>query len=339
MARAEVLHERGAVGAVVERRLVDVVGPVGRLGPVHGDVGAAHELVGASWHAAAPARSPMLAPTCRLERPTSIGGSMSGRDPLGDGRGASTSAPGRRTANSSPPRRATRSCRRTLAEAGTDLAEQSVAGRVAEGVVDLLEVVEVDHQQCQCLVRSHVGPAPRTAPSSSWASIRRLPSPVSSSVTAWWWLRRSAPAARATTEPCGPRAPARGRGEHDATEFTRSTLPSTRIKKQATETSARMSNRVRRSTSGDAARPGGAQPDRAERASMAAGHEVRVASRCGRCRPAAWYRNARSPIAITHSRRRGAAGALVPWTTTTLRREREQHEVADRVRHRRVPAG
>ena len=50
------------------------------------------------------------------------------------------------TANSSPPRRATVSLSRMrLAEAPSDLDQQIVAEAVAEGVVDLLEAIEVHH--------------------------------------------------------------------------------------------------------------------------------------------------------------------------------------------------
>ena len=49
------------------------------------------------------------------------------------------------TANSSPPRRATRSSpRRDAVEPQRDVADQLVADRVAERVVDVLEMVEVD---------------------------------------------------------------------------------------------------------------------------------------------------------------------------------------------------
>ena len=67
-------------------------------------------------------------------------------------------------------------------EASRDLAQQLVAGVVAEGVVDLLEVVEVDQDQREPLgaVRGLAGAA---SPCSKRA--RRLPRPVSSSVTAW----------------------------------------------------------------------------------------------------------------------------------------------------------
>ena len=52
-----------------------------------------------------------------------------------------------RIANSSPPKRAAVSAARTLAgDALRDLEQDPVAGRVAEAVVDGLEVVEVDEQ-------------------------------------------------------------------------------------------------------------------------------------------------------------------------------------------------
>ena len=43
----QVLNERETVGLVVECRLVDVEGAPFVLGPVHGDIGAADQLVGA----------------------------------------------------------------------------------------------------------------------------------------------------------------------------------------------------------------------------------------------------------------------------------------------------
>ena len=57
-------------------------------------------------------------------------------------------ASGSRTANSSPPRRpSTSEGRRSAASVGRDGAQEVVAGGVAAGVVDALEVVEVEHDQ------------------------------------------------------------------------------------------------------------------------------------------------------------------------------------------------
>ncbi len=61
---------------------------------------------------------------------------------------AAARASGSRTANSSPPSRARSSPgRRTERRRGPDLGEHEVAGVMAEGVVELLEAVEVDQQQ------------------------------------------------------------------------------------------------------------------------------------------------------------------------------------------------
>jgi hypothetical protein len=60
------------------------------------------------------------------------------------------SSPARITVNSSPPRRASVSVARTQAfDAARRLGQQGVAHRVAEAVVDFLEVVEVEEQQRQ----------------------------------------------------------------------------------------------------------------------------------------------------------------------------------------------
>ena len=78
--------------------------------------------------------------------PTGIRGPMGGGDGPVDGR-----RPRRGSTNSSPPRRASTS--RTPDRAGqarADEAEHLVAGVVAEGVVDLLETVEVDDHAPPC---------------------------------------------------------------------------------------------------------------------------------------------------------------------------------------------
>ena len=90
------------------------------------------------------------------------------------------------TANSSPPSRAaTSSLGRMWPSRSATPIEQLVADRVAEAVVDGLEVVEVDEQ--------HAGatplPAHRGGSFTSSANIVRLARPVSASWSAWW--RRS----------------------------------------------------------------------------------------------------------------------------------------------------
>src|ERR1044072_7066658 len=95
---------------------------------------------------------PMLASTSTLT-PSSVQGSLiASRTRWASSTAASSSNPGTSNANSSPPRRATvaiggagrcgdgRGGRR---ETRGDLADQQVAVMVAEGVVDLLEPVEV----------------------------------------------------------------------------------------------------------------------------------------------------------------------------------------------------
>ena len=72
-----------------------------------------------------------------------------------------------------------------LLQARADLAQDLVAGVVAERVVELLEAVEVDQQQRDLVVG--VARSRRSSRASRW---RRLPSPVRSSVTAWRWLTR-----------------------------------------------------------------------------------------------------------------------------------------------------
>ena len=63
------------------------------------------------------------------------------------------------TANSSPPSRTSRSeFRSDVDEPLAQLLEELVAGRVTEGVVDLLEVVEVDEQEGKVAIRRHASP-------------------------------------------------------------------------------------------------------------------------------------------------------------------------------------
>ena len=82
-------------------------------------------------------------PACRRPR-TAARGRRRIR-PATSAASAESSMPSRRMANSSPPKRATVSAGRTAPEeALRNLLEDRVAGRVAEAVVDGLEVVEVD---------------------------------------------------------------------------------------------------------------------------------------------------------------------------------------------------
>ena len=69
-----------------------------------------------------------------------------------------STAPGRRTANSSPPRRAAKAPLGHLPlEALGETLEQRVAHLVAETIVDLLEPVEVEQQECAAAVERAVG--------------------------------------------------------------------------------------------------------------------------------------------------------------------------------------
>ena len=90
-------------------------------------------------------------------------------------------APGRvtTTANSSPPTRASRWPLDALPEAAGDLLQQAVAGVMAEGVVDLLEAVEIeiDHRDGRALV----APCASVALSSAATSAARLGRPLNSS--------------------------------------------------------------------------------------------------------------------------------------------------------------
>ena len=89
---------------------------------------------------------------------------------------------GSTTANSSPPSRATASlAAQPRGRRARDLAQQLVAGVVAERVVDLLEAVEVDQQHRDVLV----GPAVVQSGGEVLGSAMRFGSPVSASCRAW----------------------------------------------------------------------------------------------------------------------------------------------------------
>ena len=116
------------------------------LGLVHGDVGVAQELVGGGAVALGGGDADRQRHVERL-----LAG-LHGREEASSVRSASSTAPCSTcssrctsTANSSPPRRATTSSLRTeRTSRDGDAAQQLVADRVAERVVDALEVVEVD---------------------------------------------------------------------------------------------------------------------------------------------------------------------------------------------------
>ena len=119
-----------------------------RLGLVHRDVGVADQLAGAHRLGAARGDADAGADATRLAaRERAL--RERGDDALGDATTTSSgpSTPSSRTANSSPPKRATVSAARTQrAQPLGDRDQQLVADRVAERVVDGLEVVEVDEQ-------------------------------------------------------------------------------------------------------------------------------------------------------------------------------------------------
>ena len=88
-------------------------------------------------------------------------------------------------------------------EVGAQALQERIAGRVAEGVVVLLEAVEVEEREA-CAGRR---PSPASAASSrSRISARRLASPVRPSVSDSWRLARSR--RRFSRKSMPPRAPA-----------------------------------------------------------------------------------------------------------------------------------
>ena len=156
------------------------------LGVVHRDVGVHHQLGRGAQHAgldrrdADAARSPgsrgassSTTPSCAI---------VSSR-PVATSSAAAASVSGRMIANSSPPRRAMTSVsRRRSRSAVGDAHDQLVAHRVAERVVDVLEVVEVEHQQRRRRCRS--ARCRRPGGRAPARSARRLKSPVSASWSA-----------------------------------------------------------------------------------------------------------------------------------------------------------
>ena len=106
-------------------------------------------------------------------------------------RSASPATSSQRTVNSSPPKRAIVSLgRSSRAQARGDVAQQAVAGGVAEGVVDELEAVEVDEQHRHAaLAPARRGAAPARG---GRGTASRLGRPVSESCSAWWASSASA---------------------------------------------------------------------------------------------------------------------------------------------------
>ena len=94
--------------------------------------------------------------------------------------------------NSSPPYRPIRSVSAEVVADGLgDAAQHDVAGRVAVGVVDRLEVVDVDEgDRERPLIAAARSTSVNSAPRSAW----RLETPVSLSVVADSWVSRSADA-------------------------------------------------------------------------------------------------------------------------------------------------
>ena len=140
-----------ALLAVLGRVVQDGPGAAGLLGVVHRDVGLHEQLLGGQlrgrrrtsrrrcWRRPCPRRGRRARPG-RPRRPPRAGSPATSSAP-------SSSMRGRITANSSPPRRASTSVRRSrVAHRLADARDQLVADRVAERVVDVLEVVEVDRE-------------------------------------------------------------------------------------------------------------------------------------------------------------------------------------------------
>ena len=153
------------------------------LGRVHGDVGAAQQLV-------------RRRAVVRRDRDADAGLDVEGRRHPRRSCGAAPRARGRprarrsrgpstlgsRIANSSPPRRASVSPGAAPRQARRDLAQQVVAVGVTERVVDLLEAVEVDEEHGELGVGALGAASARSRRSLSSA---RLGSPVSASCMAW----------------------------------------------------------------------------------------------------------------------------------------------------------
>ena len=124
---------------------------------------------------------PMLAPIAALTTSSTNGSLRLAVSRWATSAAASRSASSSTTANSSPPSLTTRSdVASDSGRRGPSWSEQLIAGRVTEGVVDLLEVVEVDEQEGQL---PSPGAPGRSRRPSTWKRCRRLPRPVSSSVT------------------------------------------------------------------------------------------------------------------------------------------------------------
>ena len=133
---------------VVQLGLVrDVALPAARLGRVHRDVGTAEQLVGIAAVGRAGSRSRCSRATTISRPPTSNGGASAWRIRVAACPASVGSVSSTMTANSSPPRRATVSPARVAAcRRSPDGDQQAVALRMAEAIVDRLEVIEVEVQ-------------------------------------------------------------------------------------------------------------------------------------------------------------------------------------------------
>ena len=145
----QVLNQGEAIGFVVERSLVDVEGPPFGLGPVHGDVRTADQIAGGQrvvrGQRDADAGADVQAGRADVDRLF-----QQRRDALCHRR----RLVGIRSIEQHRELVAAQACHQILAtddlaDARTDLAQQLVPGLVPEGVVDLLEVVQIDQQQGQ----------------------------------------------------------------------------------------------------------------------------------------------------------------------------------------------
>ena len=138
----------------VARRAVDLVADAARLGRVHGDVGALHQRLDVAAvlgeHRDADAGAHEQRQAVEAERLLDRAGQLDG-DLLGLlDRGAGRQQDGELVAADAGDQLGAGDAG---LQAGADLAQQPVAGLVAERVVELLEVVEVDQQQRQLGLR------------------------------------------------------------------------------------------------------------------------------------------------------------------------------------------
>ena len=146
---AQLLDEREAVAAVVDRRGVHLVCPMGELGSIHGDVGTAHQ---------ADAVARVGGRDCDADARADADAHPVEDEGLLEQRGQASGEPrrivgvavdqDRSQLVASDPHQDIR-CAQRADEPWPELFEELVPGGVAEGVVDLLEVIQVDKEKGQ----------------------------------------------------------------------------------------------------------------------------------------------------------------------------------------------